>query len=85
MAQEAAPLWVWNVAQRALSRITLMLEAAMTLCRDRKILQNKSVAFLPSVLSPPHYPYSCAQSKMTFLIKAAHASYPIDLAGLLLI
>lgn len=28
MAQEAALPWVWNAAQRALSRITLMLEAA---------------------------------------------------------
>lgn len=28
MAQEAALLWVWNAAQKALSRITLMLEAA---------------------------------------------------------
>lgn len=27
-AQEAAPSWVWKVAQRAFSKITLMLEAA---------------------------------------------------------
>lgn len=28
MAQEAAPLWVWKVALRALGKVTLMLEAA---------------------------------------------------------